>query len=71
MFHYENKFHSLLFLMTFQYVLLEYASLSAICPVLESGCRTDPMLCANVNGFKIRLCKNAFHELSSVEPTTK
>lgn len=38
MFHYENKFYSLLLLMTFQYVLLEYTLLSAICPFLELGC---------------------------------
>jgi len=70
MFHYENKFYSLL-LMTFQYVLLEYASLSAVCPVQELGCRIDPIPCTNLNGFKIRLCENAFQQLSSLEPTIK
>lgn len=57
--------------MTFQYVLLEYTLFCAIYPVLELGCKTDSIVCTNLNGFKIKLCKNAFHWLSSMEPTAK
>lgn len=62
--HYCSLWH-------FSMFFLEYASLSAICPLLELGCRLDPILCTNLNGLKIRLFKSTFHQLSSLEPIAK